>query len=75
MGNRGMRASDFLEKRSQLLELLGRIDDEIDKALGKKPSRQAAVDAKTLFTQRQVVVDALEDFDVFTDPHPAVWSG
>lgn len=78
MGNtpsRGMPASEFLEKRNKLLAVLAEIDAAITAVLQGRRSNRAVSEARKLFEQRHIVVDALSDFGVDAESHPAVWSG
>lgn len=70
-----VKASVFMAMRNDLLQSLRDIDWEIDRVLEKRSSKRAADRAKTLFCERDRVVDELAEFGLIIGPHKSVLDG
>jgi Zn-dependent oligopeptidase len=73
MRPKGMKASDFWERRTKLIEMIDDIDEQIYEVLSFRGSKRAAERAKDLFILRSRIAERLSKFGVEVDDHPALY--
>lgn len=72
MRPKGMKAADFWERRTKLIEMLRSVDEQIFGLLAYPKSKRAAERAKDLFLVRKTLEDRLSLFGVEVGEHEAV---
>lgn len=68
----GVKASEYMSRRNELLAAIFEIDKRIDKTLENRLSKSAFEKAKELFAVRSRVAKELSAYGIDIEPHPSV---
>lgn len=72
MRPKGMKASEYLKRRNELVTFLSELDEQITQVLNFGNSKRAANRARELFDMRHRVGERLLMFGIEIDDHPAL---